>query len=330
MFLRFQRLLIAVMFALLAAGVTLVVVKAQDGGPGSPSSPAAPTQQNPPCVACHTEFATEWENGPHGKAVTDPKFVDEWTKQGKPGACLVCHVTNYDPATGTWQQDGVSCEACHGPMKADHPKSAMPVDRSPELCARCHSDTRFGWQEWQGSTHYQRGMNCTTCHDPHSASLKITKAMGGSTQYNDASQLCVTCHKDVSMNFPYSVHQKQGVTCINCHVTHTEKTPADAHAVPDHSFKANLDSCNTCHSDQMHSAAQGGGDTPVSLPAAGTGTDTQQVQQAGLTPAPMPVSPLGYAGLAALVGLAAGMVLAPWLEKWYRRAAKRPQGGEDE
>ena len=67
MFLRFQRLLIAVMFALLAAGVTLVVVKAQDGGPGSPSSPAAPTQQNPPCVACHTEFATEWENGRRAK-----------------------------------------------------------------------------------------------------------------------------------------------------------------------------------------------------------------------------------------------------------------------
>jgi predicted CXXCH cytochrome family protein len=326
MFSRFERLLIALMFAVLAAGVTLVVVQAQDTGPGAPTGSGG-TPQTPACVACHTEFATEWENGPHGKAVSDPVFVANWTQQGKPGACLVCHVTNYDPATGTWQQDGVACEACHGPMKADHPKAAMPVDRSPDLCARCHSDTRFGWQEWQGSTHYQRGMNCTTCHDPHSASLKYTKALDGSAKYNDASQLCVTCHKDVSMNFPYSVHQKQGVTCINCHVNHSEKAPADAHTIPDHSFKANLDSCNACHSDQMHSAASGSpSSAPVSLPAA----NNTQLQQAGLSAAPTPVSPLGYAGLAALVGLAAGMVLAPWLEKWYHRAARRTQGGEDE
>jgi predicted CXXCH cytochrome family protein len=278
-------------------------------------------------VACHTEFATAWESGPHGQATTDPIFVADWTKQGKPGACLVCHATNYDPASGTWQRDGVSCEACHGTMKADHPKSAMPVDSSPELCARCHSNSQFGWQQWQGSAHYQRGMNCTTCHDPHGASLKITKSMDGTAKYTDASQLCVTCHKDVSMDFPYSVHQKQGVTCINCHVTHTETSPTDAHTAPDHSFKANLDSCNTCHAAQMHSAAQGSqGTTPVSIPAA----NVQQVQQAGLSPAPTPVSPIGYAGLAALVGLAAGMVMAPWLEKWYHRAAKRPQGGEDE
>ncbi len=325
MYTRIERLIFALMFALLSAGVTLVVVRAQDGGGQTPVT--APTASTPACVACHTEFAAEWQNGPHGKAVSDPKFTEEWTKQGKPGACLVCHVTNYDPATGTWQQDGVACEACHGPMQPDHPKTAMPVDRSPELCARCHSDTRFGWQEWQGSTHYQRGMNCTTCHDPHSASLKITKGMDGKAQYGDASQLCVTCHKDVSMNFPYSVHQQQGVTCINCHVTHTENAPADAHTVPDHSFKANLDSCNTCHRDQMHSAAQG---TPASGAMSNVSTGAPQVQQAGLSPAPMPVSPLGYAGLAALIGLAAGMVMAPWLEKLYRRATKRPQGGEDE
>ena len=43
---------------------------------------------------------------------------------------------------------------------------------------------------------------------------------------------------------------------------------------------------------------------------------------AGLTPEPGPVSPVGFAGLAALIGLAAGMVLAPWLERFYHRAVK--------
>ena len=308
---RFHRLLIAVLFALLAAGATLAIAQAQDG------SPLPPAQGTPTCVSCHAEFATEWQSGPHGHAVSDPIFIDEWTKQGKPGACLVCHVTGYDPATGTWLEDGVACEACHGPLTAEHPKEPMPVDRSSELCARCHSDTRFGWQDWQGSTHYQRGMNCSTCHDPHSASLKVTKPLNGSAQYSDASQLCITCHKDVSMDFPYSQHHQRGVSCIDCHVTHTEDDPSSAHAVRDHSFKANIASCNTCHASQMHSNTP-----PVGTTQPAPSLTDIQIKEAGLNPQPSPVSPFGFASLVGLISLAAGVVMAPWLEKWYRRAAR--------
>jgi len=46
------------------------------------------------------------------------------------------------------------------------------------------------------------------------------------------------------------------------------------------------------------------------------------VELASVTPEPGPVSPVGFAGLAALIGLAAGMVLAPWLERFYHRAVK--------
>lgn len=318
---RFNRFLIAMTVAMLAAGVTLAIVHAQDPIPSSPE------QQVPACVACHTEFATEWQKGAHGQAVSDPTFQENWAGQGKPGACLVCHVTNYDPATGSWQQNGVACEACHGSMTPNHPKEPMPADRSPDLCGRCHSDVRFGWQEWQGSSHFQRGMSCSTCHDPHSASLKVVTPRDGSAQYTDASQLCINCHKDVSMNFPYSVHQKQGVTCINCHVIHSEKNPPELHAIPDHSFNANLDSCNACHSEQMHNAAEAIG---TNQPVFATASDSEQLRQAGLTPEPSPVSPLGYAGLAGLIGLAAGMVLAPWLERWYGRAIRHHQGAEDD
>jgi predicted CXXCH cytochrome family protein len=317
---RLERLLVAGTVSLLAASATLIIAQAQD------RAPVPPSQEVPACVSCHIEFATEWQHGPHGQAASDPTFVADWAKQGKPGACLVCHVTNYDPATGTWEQDGVACEACHGAMVMDHPKEPMPVDRESDLCARCHSDVRFGWQEWQGSTHFQRGMSCATCHDPHSASLKVVMPRDGSAQYSDASQLCVTCHKDVSMNFPYSAHQRQGITCINCHVIHSEKNPPEAHAIPDHSFTANLDSCNTCHSDQMHSAAAAvGTNQPIfsTMPAA-------QQLQAGLNAEPGRVSPWGYAGLAGLIGLAAGMVMAPWFEKWYSRAVKHNRGDIDE
>jgi predicted CXXCH cytochrome family protein len=314
-FSRFLRPSIALFFALLAAGVTLVLAQAQN------TRPAQPVQGTSTCISCHTEFATAWQKGMHGQAVSNPQFANEWTKQGKPGACLVCHTTGYDPATGTWQEDGVACEACHGPMKAGHPKEPMPVDRSPDLCARCHSDSRFDWQDWQGSTHFQRGMNCTTCHDPHGASLKVSKPLDGSAEYTDASQLCITCHKDVSMDFPYSQHHQRGVSCIDCHVTHTTGNSTDVHALPNHSFKASIDSCNTCHSSQMHTTISTIG-TPQ--PAAASLSDAQ-LKASGLDPKPTPVSPIGFASLAALLGLAAGMVMAPWLEKWYRRAVKHDE-----
>ncbi len=315
MFSRIERLLIALLFALLAAGVTLVAAQAQDDAP--------PLQEHSlNCAACHTEFETTWMSGPHGNAVSDPVFQEEWVSQGSPGACLVCHVTGYDPATATWKEDGVTCEACHSPVSVDHPKEPMPIDRSPDLCGRCHSDTRFGWQEWTISTHYQRGMDCTVCHDPHSASLKqVATAEGEEPTYTDASELCITCHNEYSMDFSYSSHHQKGVTCVDCHVNHLENADRAAHSVPDHSFNASLKSCNTCHADQMHSpgaALQ----TETSVPDAQTSANNPEMELAAVTPEPRPVSPVGFAGLAALIGLAAGMVLAPWLERFYQRAVQ--------
>ncbi len=317
MFSRFERIVIALIFALLAAGVTLVIGQAQEGSPPAQS-------QAPDCAVCHTEFQMTWQNGPHGQAGSDPVFIEDWTNQGKPGACLVCHTTGYDPATATWESDSVSCVSCHGEAPADHPKSPMPVNRSPDLCGRCHTDTRFGWQDWQGSTHYQRGMNCTTCHDPHSASLKLVTARDGSG-YRDASALCINCHQEASMNFPYTPHSQEGVSCVDCHLEHLETEDRVAHTVPDHSFKASLQTCNTCHAQQMHNDAEAvstGESTPPSVAQVAA-----QIQSASVTPEPTPVSPMGYAGLAGLVGLAAGMVMAPWLEKFYQRVVKH---GEEE
>src|SRR5215216_91082 len=122
---RIERLLIALMFALFVAGITLVIVSAQGENP-----PAGQTSSSN-CVSCHTETYKTWEKGAHGLA------------------------------------EVVTCEACHGAAPADHPKTPMTVDRSPDLCIRCHIDARFGVQDWQASKHNQLGMDCATCHDPH-------------------------------------------------------------------------------------------------------------------------------------------------------------------
>ena len=319
---RIERSLIALMFALLAAGVTLVIASAQEGAP-----PPLQTSSSD-CAVCHTEFQMTWQNGAHGKSGSDPIFLEEWTKQGKPGACLVCHTTGYDPATATYKEAGVTCEACHGPAPADHPKTPMPVDRTTDLCGRCHSDTRFGWQDWKVSTHYQRGMDCATCHDPHSASLKKVAGPRVGEQTDEISQLCINCHKEYSMDFSYTSHHQQGISCVDCHVKHLENAERTAHTVPDHSFNASLASCNTCHAQQMHSPTKAGNAQGTSAPA--SAQIPSEVQLASVTPEPDPVSPIGFSALAGLIGLAGGMVLAPWLEGWYQRTVNRKREENDD
>ena len=129
------------------------------------------------------------------------------------------------------------------------------------------------------------------------------------------------------MNFPYSTHSKQGVTCIDCHLEHLENANSEIHTVPDHSFKASVQTCNTCHANQMHAngeaaATEQTANVSLAIPAV---EPAPALETASITPEPTPISPIGYAGLAALIGLAAGMVLAPWLERWYRMALKKSE-----
>ncbi len=319
MFSRIEKILISLMFALLFAGVTLVAVSAQDG------TPPPLQKENSDCAACHADSQMSWQNGPHGHATDDPIFVSAWTDQGKPGACLNCHVTGYDKATGTWKEDGVTCAACHTDKGGEHPKTTMSVDSTPNTCGTCHTDTRFGLQAWEGSTHYQQGMDCSSCHDPHNASLKITINLKDPNPTKDASRLCISCHEEASMNFPYSTHNKEGITCIDCHLQHLENTITDIHRVADHSFKASVQTCTTCHADQMHAAGQviATKENPNISALAPLVEPTPAMELSSIIPEP--VSPLGYAGIAALIGLAAGMVLAPWLERWYQLLLKKSE-----
>src|SRR5215211_1597953 len=162
---RIERLLIALMFALLVAGITLVLASAQG------ENPTAAQTSSSDCANCHTETQKSWEIGAHGLA------------------------------------EVVTCEACHGQASADHPKTSMTVDQSPDLCIRCHSDARFGMADWEASKHNQVGMECATCHDPHTASLK--KAAGPRDALpttDEVSQLCINCHKDYSRTFSHTSH----------------------------------------------------------------------------------------------------------------------------
>ena len=331
-----RRFVISLLFALLVAGVTLVVAQAQTPQPALTSQPTT-GMTNDNCIACHKDIASSWMTGAHGKAGTDPIFNDAWIAQGKPGACLVCHSTGYDPTNGSSVASSVACTACHSPVPADHPTQKMPIDTTPDLCGKCHSDPRFATQNWKLSAHYQRGMSCSVCHDAHTAGMKTVA--GATTASTDASDLCANCHKDAMKNFPTSKHAEAGVTCVQCHLGFnvgkiTSSTDfVTAHTAPNHSFMPTLSTCTACHANQMHAPGQAVAAAAIKIEEAG-GTPTPS-PTAVATPIPLvtaqaaPVSPAGFSGLAGLLGLAGGMVLQPWLEKVYRRINGK-KGGKNE
>ena len=333
----FERLVIAIVMALAVAGITLMVGQAQTQQP--PATPEFKVSYDT-CQNCHKDIYDEWKTGPHGQALQDPAFVASWEEQGEPGACLVCHTTGYDPTTGESTADGVSCEACHSPIPPNHPTDNMPVDDSPDLCVGCHSGSHFGVEDWQLSAHYQRNMSCTVCHDQHSAGMKTIKGADTSTN-QDASYLCANCHKDAMKNFPTSTHAEAGVTCVNCHlgfnIDNNETMSAASfdqiHQAPDHSFVATVRTCNQCHSTQMHAPGEAVAAAAIKIEKAG-GTATPEPTPA-VTPIqpvsnqPVPVSPVGFAAIAGLLGLAGGMVLAPWLDRAYRHFVKEGKNDQD-
>jgi predicted CXXCH cytochrome family protein len=318
---KLERLIIAVVCALVAAGVTLVAAEAQTPEPPAPTSSMTADK----CTVCHKDIYDTWQNGAHGQSLTDPIFISSWEAQGSPGACLVCHATGYDPATGATQANGVVCTACHSPASANHPKDNMPIDATPVLCGRCHSDPRFATENWKLSAHYQRNMTCSVCHEPHSASMKSVAEEGSVNA--DASDLCANCHKEAMQNFPTSKHAEVGVTCVNCHLGFNVGSTdlmdfVSTHKAPDHSFVPTLDTCNKCHSAQMHAPGAAVAAAAIAVEESG-GTPTPSPTPVAtpiplVSSQPVPVSPFGFAGLAGLLGLVGGMVLSPWLEKLYR------------
>jgi hypothetical protein len=98
------------------------------------------------CKMCHKgakkgEVWEKWEQSPHAKALETLKAKGE----DKNAKCLGCHVTDVKAAA----DEGVGCEACHGPGSA-YKKMSVMKDRqksiengmvvpNEETCKRCHN-----------------------------------------------------------------------------------------------------------------------------------------------------------------------------------------------
>ncbi|MGD2156301.1 MAG: cytochrome c3 family protein [Anaerolineales bacterium] len=289
------RLMIGLLFALPFGMVTVAWAQTE---------PPPPSDGELNCQECHPAFVNSWQNSSHGQATTDPAFEEAWLAQGEPQECLPCHTTGYDFASNSWEKDGIACEACHSPYPSNHPLQPMPSDRSSALCGECHTETYF---EWQVSGHRETNLDCVDCHGQHSTTLKA----------EDASALCASCHRERASNFAHTAHSQEGLSCADCHLDILDSELGEGHAMRDHSFNVKLSTCNACHEYHMHDPAtvhtdQGEPEQPEAV-------ELVSAEAAGVSLDPEPVSPIYYALLSALIGMAFGLLVAPWIERWYRR-----------
>ncbi|MAU00253.1 MAG: hypothetical protein CL608_24195 [Anaerolineaceae bacterium] len=257
---------------------TVQLVLAQDDA--EPDAPVIPTQE---CQECHLDVASHWEDSAHAHAFDDEVFQAQWQALGEPAECLACHTTNFKPATGEFDKEGVACESCHGETTADHPPAPVPILADTEYCGSCHTTT-LG--EWHQTGHASEDIGCMDCHDPHSQQ----------PLFEQADEMCVNCHEDSMGDYLEDMHIQQGIGCVDCHalVIPPEEIPEDGIVPTGHAFTITPATCVACHTDALHAgfslpgyehgaAAANGDGEPVSF-VSSSDEEPTEATAAELTP----------------------------------------------
>ncbi len=213
------------------------------GGPIPTLVPISPDAYRGPdlCKECHAPIFEEWNDSIHALAFQDEIFQAAWAEHDRPGYCLKCHATGYNPNTGQPVAEGITCESCHGVYEEGHPQVMMTVDAAAERCGVCHETT---YQEWLLSGHGQRGIKCASCHAVHSQGLlKATD-----------TALCSGCHTAQADDFAHATHAEHNVTCADCHMYHAPASAVEGHLPTGHLFSVESRACVQCHTrDTIHS-----------------------------------------------------------------------------
>ncbi len=159
----------------------------------------------------------------------------------EPFDCASCHTTgsssggNQDGLPGligTWSEDGIQCEECHGAgsLHAENPTVVdMRVDRDSEACGSCHlrdaseqvnaSDGFIQhheqYEELFQSKHI--ALDCVVCHDPHTGVVQLRKSGVQTTRTT-----CENCHFEKVKYVKNSFHGN--LDCLDCHMPRITKS----------------------------------------------------------------------------------------------------------
>jgi hypothetical protein len=165
--------------------------------------------------------------------------------------CGSCHTTGYSPLgnqdgiaglVGTWKEDGIGCEACHGPGSQHVARpftQRLKVDRSTDACATCHNRNGAAMQEITAQSGFlmhrdalhsirntpgHKDFQCTDCHDAHAGSL-----FSKERNRQPVKVTCEQCHKEARWNMSIAplAAKKKDMSCTTCHMA-----PMTVSAVP--------------------------------------------------------------------------------------------------
>jgi predicted CXXCH cytochrome family protein len=291
----------------LCLALPLLVISVIDGETRSPRQESTGNE----CQSCHADTYGDWSQSMHGRATDNRAFLLEWKKEGSPQACMNCHTTGFDPLTGEWAADGITCDVCHEPAPEDHPLQVMPTKATGEECGTCHVDTH---DQWQVSGHGENELSCVNCHNPHTTEIKAS----------DSQALCRTCHTEETHFYEFTAHAGEGLLCIDCHLRPTDASIGEGHGERIHTFDVDLRSCTQCHGAEMHYPVQNAmGPPQEEEPAAETPALVATITDQPLATRVVETVPESTSGvnyvLAVSVGLALGIIVAPGLDFLYHR-----------
>lgn len=244
----FINLIVVLGFGLIGAWLSVELMSVETAGAqdGPTSSPL--TDGGDRCADCHIDVESHWQGSVHANAFADPVFQSAWASQGQPVDCLACHTTGFNPRTGTYEQEGVACEACHGETPANHPEEPIPGNPGAEACAECHTTT---FTEWERSGHASVDIACVVCHEPHPQQLAAA----------DPNTLCLDCHADDSYDDPEAAYihasHAEEQQCVDCHWFHSEEDVDGVHIrsgnllASGHDNAVTTASCIDCHAEGL-------------------------------------------------------------------------------
>lgn len=181
------------------------------------------------------------------------KNVVEWSnlpiQYTSSSVCLDCHQDKY----GLWEKSNhktVSCESCHGPVRAHlETRASLVVDTSRELCGLCHARLVSRPSDFPQVDMAEMGgqAECATCHDPHDPRAGMPPEVPHILEGRTDCQLCHNPqkHEPWVEPPPQLSHTLEGRTeCLSCHGPQ-EFRGATLPQVP-HSLEGRTD-CLVCH-----------------------------------------------------------------------------------
>lgn len=166
------------------------------------------------CEVCHS-FKFDFKSiDEFYAAVGDPKKLQEHTiSQGI--SCEECHGAGAHLYGARGAGMPSNCERCHQRFSY-HPDEENPNPRKPfnayfkSGCPACGTEG----SQMYSSAHYDKGMRCGTCHDPHEVTLNDWK--DGYTK-TGLKKTCQDCHETQASFFKYGgPHAKDN--CTGCHM----------------------------------------------------------------------------------------------------------------